>query len=110
MDSTSLERLAALKRKLPQKLPLPDQKPAQHQHMGIGRHPLETTQDPEELFTELIKASPDGHVPDHLLKRLRNLEQQSEGGGRQAVNQGVNHEQEQYRLFEALLGDGDESM
>ena len=55
MDSTSLERLAALKRKLPQKLPLPDQKPAQHQHMG--RHPLETTQDPEELFTELIKAN-----------------------------------------------------
>ena len=103
MDPTSLERLAALKRQLPQKLPLPDQKPAQRQPMG--RHPLETTQDPEQLFAELINASPDGHVPDHLLKRLQSLEQQrSEGTGGQA-GRDVNHEQEQYRLFEALLGD-----
>ena len=110
MDSTSLERLAALKRKLPQKLPLPDQVPdhASTQHQPVGRHPLETTRDPEQLFAELMNASPDGHVPDHLLKRLRGLEQQrAEGAGGQAENRGVNPEQEQYSLFEALLGDED---
>ena len=110
MDPTSLERLAALKRQLPQKLPLPkqaaDHKSAQRQ--PVGRHPLETTQDPEHLFGELMNASPDGHVPDHLLKRLRGLERQrAEGAGGQAANRDVNPEQEQYSLFEALLGDED---
>ena len=109
MDPTSLERLAALKRRLPQKLSLPESKPAQGQPMG--RHPLETTQDPEKLFAELINASPDGHVPQHLLERLRGLEQQrGEGADGQAANQdGMSCEQEQYRVFEALLGD-DEGM
>ena len=110
MDPTSLERLAALKRQLLQKLPLPEQA-ADHksaQRQPVGRHPLETTQDPEHLFGELMNASPDGHVPDHLLKRLRGLEQQrAEGAGGQAANRDVNPEQEQYSLFEALLGDED---
>ena len=113
MDPTSLERLAALKRQLPQKLPLPDQAPehkSTRQRQPAGRHPLETTQDPEHLFGELMNASPDGHVPDHLLKRLRGLEQQcpeGAGGQAQAANGEVNREQEQYSLFEALLGDED---
>jgi len=108
MDPNSLERLAALKRQLPQKLPSPpDQRPAQHQSMG--RHPLETTRDPEQLFAELINASPDGHVPARLLKRLRSLEQQrSEAAGGQAGNGNMSHEQEQYSLFEALLGDDED--
>ncbi len=110
MDPTSLERLAALKRQLPQKLPLPDQaadkKSAQRQPMG--RHPLETTQDPEHLFEELMNASPDGHVPDHLLRRLRGLEQQrAEGAGDRPGLPMGDREQEQYSLFEALLGDED---
>ena len=106
MDPTSLERLAALKRKLPQKLPLPDHKPARRQ--PVGRHPLETTRDPEQLFAELMNASPDGHVPDHLLKRLRDLEQErAEGAGGQAENGDGNREQEQYSLFASLLGDED---
>ena len=117
MDPTSLERLAALKRKLPQKLPLPDQTSDQGsghkatpRQPPVGRHPLETIQDPEHLFGELMNASPDGHVPDHLLKRLRSLEQQqAEGAGgqvRRADGDG-SREQEQYSLFEALLGDED---
>ena len=110
MDPTSLERLAALKRQLPQKLPLPDPKPAREQPRG--RHPLETTQDPEQLFGELIKASPDGHVPHYLLRRLRRLEQQrAEDPGGQAARDPMNREQQQYSLFEALLGDdGDEDL
>ena len=116
MDPTSLERLAALKRTLPKKLPLPDQASDQasdHKPDGrppVGRHPLETTQDPEHLFGELMNASPDGHVPSHLLKRLRGLEQQrAKGAGAQAEatngDEDVNRQQEQYSLFEALLGD-----
>ena len=46
----------------------------------MGRHPLETTQDPEKLFAELINASLDGHVPQHLLERLRSLEQRGARG------------------------------
>lgn len=112
MDPTSLERLAALKRQLPQKLPLPNQVPDHKsaQRQSVGRHPLETAQDPEHLFGELMNASPDGHVPDHLLKRLRSLEQQraeGAGGQAQAATGDGNREQEQYRLFEALLGDED---
>lgn len=112
MDPTSLERLAALKRQLPQKLPLPDPAGAHKsaQRQPVGRHPLETTQDPEHLFEELMNASPDGHVPDHLLERLRSLEQQrAEGAGGQAraANGDGDREQEQYSLFEALLGDED---
>ncbi|MXW40849.1 MAG: hypothetical protein F4Z75_06890 [Synechococcus sp. SB0668_bin_15] len=118
MDPTSLERLAALKRQLPQKLLLPDpaadqasdHKSAQQQP-SVGRHPLEKTQDPEHLFGELMNASPDGHVPGHLLERMRSLEQQrAEGTGEQAraANNGDgDREQEQYSLFEALLGDED---
>ena len=103
MDPTSLERLAALKRQLP---PSPDQKAAQPQPRG--RHPLETTTIPEQLFAELMNASPDGHVPAHMLKRLRSLEQQraGDGGGHTDGDGGLRSEQEQYSLFEALLGDG----
>ena len=114
MDATSLERLAALKRQLPQKLPLPESA-AEHksaQRQPVGRHSLETTQDPEHLFRELMNASPDGHVPDHLLKRLRSLEQQRPegvGGQDRAANGEVNREQEQYSLFEALLGEEDQA-
>ncbi|WP_369795456.1 hypothetical protein [Synechococcus sp. GFB01] len=38
------------------------------------RHRVETEEDPEQLFRELMQASPDGTVPPHLLDRLRQLE------------------------------------
>ncbi|GEM_PF-1250566 len=107
MDPTSLERLAALKRTLPRKLPLPDQKPVQPQ--PTGRHPLETTRTPEQLFAELMNASPDGHIPTHLLKRLRSLEQQRAGDASgQPGNGDLRCEQEQYGLFETLLGEDED--
>ena len=40
------------------------------------RHPVETEKDPEELFRELMKASQDGTVPEHLMARLKQLEAQ----------------------------------
>jgi hypothetical protein len=79
-DPRSRERLEALGRQLPRKLPppelarpaAPDLPPAE-----AGRlHPVETEQDPERLFRELMNVSPDGTVPPHLLDRLRQLEAQ----------------------------------
>ncbi len=38
-------------------------------------HPVETEKDPQKLFKELVKASPNGEVPSHLIKRLKELEE-----------------------------------
>ena len=37
---------------------------------------METEQNPEQLFRELMHVSPDGTVPEHLMARLRQLEAQ----------------------------------
>jgi hypothetical protein len=80
-DARSRERLEALGRQLPQKLPTPaptaptlpvDPAPQ-------GRHPLELERNPEQLFRELMQASADGTVPPHLLDRLRQLESSPSG-------------------------------
>ncbi len=84
-DARSKERLEALGRILPKKLPLPDATKGLStgvpQPAGSGgkqgeaaRHSLEKEQDPAELFRVLMKTSPDGTVPPHLLERLRELE------------------------------------
>ena len=72
LDPRSRERLEALGRRLPQPLPAPASaaKPA----ASAPRHPLEAEENPEQLFRELMAASPDGRVPPHLLERLRELE------------------------------------
>jgi len=76
-DARSRERLEALGRQLPQRLPppvtglaSPPSEPAQ----GPRRHRVETEQDPQQLFRELMDVSPDGHVPPHLMDRLRQIE------------------------------------
>lgn len=82
-DARSKERLEALGRSLPKKLPTPV--PAKLPLNGTsgaeggrvregGRHHLEREEDPAALFRALMKASPDGSVPPHLLERLRELE------------------------------------
>jgi len=75
-DARSRERLEALGRQLPQKLPPPS--PAapipQGDPTSQGRHPLELERNPQQLFRELMQASADGTVPPHLLDRLRQLE------------------------------------
>jgi len=84
-DARSKERLEALGRTLPKKLPPPDASkglptagPLPSGTGGkqgeAGRHSLEREQDPAELFRVLMKTSPDGTVPPHLLERLRELE------------------------------------
>jgi hypothetical protein len=71
LDPRSRERLEALGRRLPQPLPAPVVKPS-----AAPRHRLEVEEDPEQLFRELMAASPDGSVPPHHLERLRQLEGQ----------------------------------
>lgn len=99
LDRRSMERLEALGRTLPKKLPPPEPSPSgggrnsPSPSTGSGspgvsarppeplgkplkspRHPVEEVQEPEDLFRALVKASPDGTVPPHLLDRLRELE------------------------------------
>ena len=71
-DSHSLERLRQLGRQLPQRLPSPE--PEQVVKPGQRRHRVETEDDPEVLFRELMKVSEDGSVPEHLMDRLKQLE------------------------------------
>ena len=70
-DSHSLERLKQLGRELPHPIQPPaakaDPKPER-------KHRIETEEDPQELFRQLMQVSPDGTVPDHLLERLKSLE------------------------------------
>ncbi|WP_216902832.1 hypothetical protein [Synechococcus sp. CCY 9618] len=79
-DARSRERLEALGRQLPQKLVAPTLPTASAGGRASGdravdrRHPVETEQDPHQLFRELMDVSPDGSVPPHLLERLRHLE------------------------------------
>jgi hypothetical protein len=74
-DPRSLERLRELGRRLPQPLPAPVPPPAKAKAKAeLKRHKVETEDNPEQLFRELMQASPDGSVPEHLLDRLRQLE------------------------------------
>ena len=72
-DSHNLERLRELGRQLPKKLPLPNEASSES-HPKTRLHPLETENDPQALFHELMKASPDGTVPSHLITRLKKAE------------------------------------
>ena len=74
-DPRSLERLRELGRQLPARLPEPE-KPASAPKAGQVLHRVETEKNPEELFRELMKASQDGTVPEHLMDRLKQLEAQ----------------------------------
>ena len=95
-DARSLERLRELGRQLPQKLEDPhpasgngpetsrqanrQNRPGQNRpdqsSQAPKRHRVETEQDPEALFRELMSVSEDGTVPEHLMARLKQLEAQ----------------------------------
>ena len=73
-DSRSLDRLRELGRSLPQRLPEPE--PTVAPKARQVRHKVETEQDPDALFRELMQVSRDGQVPEHLMARLKQLEEQ----------------------------------
>ena len=89
-DARSRERLEALGRQLPQKLPPPAAaaapSPPQANAGQPGRHALELERNPEQLFRELMQASADGTVPPHLLDRLRELENSAKPSTAAATN------------------------
>lgn len=75
LDPRSRERLEALGRSLPKPLPTPEPAAGRRQAAAsTPRHPVETEENPEQLFRELMAASPDGTVPPHHLERLQQLE------------------------------------
>ena len=71
-DSRSRDRLRQLGRQLPQPLPAPEE-PKTPKARQV-RHKVETEQNPEALFRELMQVSEDGTVREHLLARLKQLE------------------------------------
>ncbi len=126
LDPRSRERLEALGRRLPRKLPPPapaatesSPPPAQRDTGRTGGHPIETARDPEGLFHALMDASPDGEVPPHLLDRLRVLEEERRPAvppgrrsspGRRSDAAGPAAATELYTAFrELLLEDEEES-
>mgnify|MGYP003336186772 CR=1 FL=1 len=77
-DSRSLERLKQLGRELPQPLAKPEAPRAAEAPASRKRHRVETEEDPQALFHELMKVSADGTVPEHLMARLKQAEQKAE--------------------------------
>lgn len=75
-DPRSLERLKELGRSLPEPIAPPQQNPARPLKATEKRHCIETEDNPERLFQELMKASSDGTVPEHLMARLKHAERQ----------------------------------
>lgn len=87
-DARSLERLQQLGRSLPKPLPKPEA-PRPATRATEQRHRVETEMDPEALFHELIKVSPDGTVPPHLLDRLRSAEEEQRQRERERQRQAL---------------------
>ena len=73
-DPRSLERLRELGRQLPKPVAEPA-KPITPKARQV-RHKVETEENPEALFRELMQVSEDGTVPTHLMERLKQLEAQ----------------------------------
>ena len=73
-DPRSLERLKELGRSLPEPIGPPQQNTDRPVKATEKRHRIETEDNPERLFQELMKASSDGTVPDHLMARLKDAE------------------------------------
>jgi len=82
-DPRSLDRLRELGRQLPKPLPEPDV-PVTPKARQV-RHKVETEQNPEKLFRELMQVSEDGTVPEHLMARLKMLEVERSSSAKAAV-------------------------
>ena len=82
-DPRSLERLKELGRQLPKALPNPETESKPSTKANRPKHKVETEQNPEALFHELMNVSQDGTVPDHLMSRLRSAEQRLKDERRQ---------------------------
>ena len=84
-DPRSMERLRQLGRQLPEPLAKPEGAAKTSSKSTRPRHKVETEEDPQALFHELMKASADGTVPEHLMARLRQAEAKLEQEKRPAA-------------------------
>ncbi len=73
-NSHSLQRLRELGRNLPKPLPKPNKETQIEHNKTQTIHPVETENNPEELFKQLLEISPDGNIPSHLIDRLKQAE------------------------------------
>ena len=83
------------------------------------QHRVETEEDPEELFRQLMQVSPDGTVPEHLMARLRQLEAQRKrtpqqpssnaSHGSKGRSSGPNPDDSLYSEFEQMLLEEDDA-
>lgn len=115
-DPRSLERLQQLGRQLPKPLEPPSPQP---QAKPQRQHRVETEEDPEELFRQLMQVSPDGTVPEHLMARLRQLEAQRKrtpqqpssnaSHGSKGRSSGPNPDDSLYSEFEQMLLEEDDA-
>ena len=115
-DPHSLERLRELGRQLPKPLETPAPQP---QVKPQRQHRVETEEDPEELFRQLMQVSPDGTVPEHLMARLRQLEAdrkrqpQTRSTAESKGNRGPKNQSDQddslYSEFEQMLLEEDDA-
>ena len=85
-DPRSLERLRQLGRQLPEPIPAPEADTQRSAKTSRPRHRVETEQDPQALFHELMQVSQDGTVPEHLMARLRDAEERVDSERRQKLN------------------------
>ena len=89
-DPKSLNRLKELRCQIPKEIPKEIPKPLSNNisqpNTNKTLHPIETEQDPSQLFHELIKASDDGRVPPHLLNRLKELELRNELNKKKSIS------------------------
>jgi len=90
-DPKSLERLRELGRKLPQQLPIPGTSSNLNKTPKSKLHSIETEENPQKLFKELIKASSDGQIPSHLISRLKELEAKRQENDNSAEKPISNH-------------------
>lgn len=77
-DPRSMERLRQLGRQLPEPLAKPETKAESRAKATQKRHRVETEENPQALFHELMTVSADGTVPEHLMARLKQAEQKAE--------------------------------
>ena len=73
-DPRSLKRLKELGRSLPEPIAPPQQNTDRPVKATEKRHRIETEDNPERLFQELMKASSNGTIPEHLMARLKDAE------------------------------------
>ena len=77
-DPRSMERLRQLGRQLPEPLAKPEAPTGGSSKPTRKLHRVETEDDPQALFHELMKVSADGTVPEHLMTRLKQAEAKAE--------------------------------